>query len=323
MYPIILTANVIFIFWWLLFNRFRVLFSLVAILIGFNHLLAFIQLNGSGEKKFEKKPSYKIMSFNVRLFDLYNWNGNKKSRNRIFEVIKKEDPDIICFQEFFYQGIKGVFETRDTLVTFLKAKNVYEGYTHKLIQKQFFGLATFSAFPVLNSGMISFPNDINNNAIYTDFKIGIDTVRVYNTHLASFRFQHADYKVWGDNERPKTKGRKDKEQKILTRLKNGFINRVEQVKILMEHVDRCPYPVIICGDFNDTPVSYTYRTFSSRFTDAFTQSGSGIGSTYSGKLPGLRIDYIFYDEEVHTWNYHTIYKNLSDHYPVICNFQIR
>jgi endonuclease/exonuclease/phosphatase family metal-dependent hydrolase len=322
-YPIILAVNLLFIIWWLLFKRMRSLYSLVAIIIGFNHLFSFIQYNGSGEPLFPKKKQFKIMTFNVRLFDLYNWKGNKISRNHIFELIKKEDPDVICFQEFFYQGIKGIFETRDTLTTFLKAKNVYEGYTHKLVQKQFFGLATFSAFPVVYSGMISFPNDKNNNAIYTDLKIGNDTVRIYNVHLASFRFQQADYEVWGDKEMPKTHGRKDKEQHILARLRLAYINRVAQTRTLIEHIDRSPYPVMVCGDFNDTPVSYTYSSFSSRFTDAFAESGSGIGATYSGRLPGLRIDYIFYDEHIHTWNYHSVHKNLSDHYPVICNFQLK
>lgn len=322
-YPIILAANGLFILWWLIFKRWRTLFSLIAILLGFNHLSSFMQYNGQGEPLHAEKPSLKIMTFNVRLFDLYNWKGNKISRNHIFEVIKKEDPDIICFQEFFYQGIRGIFETRDTLITFLKANNVYEGYTHKLSQKQFFGLATFSAFPIVYSGMISFPNDQNNNAIYTDLKMGKDTIRVYNVHLASIRFQQADYDVWGDKEMPKTHGREDKEQRILARLRNAFINRVEQTRILMEHIDRSPYPVMICGDFNDTPVSYTYSQFSNKFNDAFAQTGSGIGSTYSGKLPGLRIDYIFYDDKIHTWNYHSVNKNLSDHYPVICNFQLK
>lgn len=322
-YPIILAVNVFFVFWWLLFKRIRALYSAVVIIAGINHLLAFVQFNSQGEKWNPKKPGYKIMTFNVRLFDLYNWKGNKVSRDKIFKVIKEEDPDIICFQEFFYQGIKGVFETRDTLTTFLKARNVYEGYTHKLIQKQFFGLATFSAFPIVNSGMIDFPNDQNNNAIYTDLKMGNDTVRIYNVHLASFRFQQADYEAWGDTDMPKTKGRKDKEQKILSRIKQGFIKRVSQTRILMDHMDRCRYPVMVCGDFNDTPVSYTYSTFSNRLNDAFAQSGWGIGTTYSGKLPGLRIDYIFYDDHFHTWNYHTVYRNLSDHYPVVCRFQVK
>lgn len=320
-FPYILLINLLFLVWWLFFRKFRMLYSGIALLIGWNHVTATVQWNGTGEALHADRPVYKIMSFNVRLFDLYNWEGNKETRNQIFKLIKEEDPDIICFQEFFYQDMPGGFATRDTMITFLKAKHVYEGYTHKLRMKQFFGLATFTASPVLNGGMITFPNDINNNVIYTDLKLGNDTIRVYNAHLASIRFQKADYEVWGDTEQPKAKGGKDIEQKILSRLKRAYQNRVLQTRILKEHMDHSPYPVILCGDFNDTPVSYTYAQLSSGLKDAFCVSGSGIGSTYSGKLPGLRIDYIFHDERIHSWNFTTRSEKLSDHFPIVTRFQ--
>ena len=299
------------------------LYSGAAIVLGLNHFFSFFQLSSSGAPLANGKPQVKIMSYNVRLFDLYNWDKNIENRNKIFELLKKEDPDIICFQEFFYRGVPGAFETRDTMIQFLKAKNYFEGYTHKLIQKQYFGLATFSAYPIIKGGKIDFPNDANNNAIYTDIKIKEDTVRVYNVHLSSIRFQRADYAYLGDTTLPKTKGGKDVEQKILSRIKNAFIKRVAQTQIVLKHVSNSPYPVIIAGDFNDTPVSYCYDQFTDALNDAFIVSGTGLGSTYAGMFPGLRIDYILHGDELHSWGFQTIYEKLSDHYPVQCWFQLK
>ena len=84
------------------------------------------------------------MSYNVRLFDLYNWSDNKTTRDKIFDQLGGQNADILCFQEFFYTEQKGQFETRDTLLTFLEAKNYREAYTHKMRGGQYFGIATFT-----------------------------------------------------------------------------------------------------------------------------------------------------------------------------------
>ena len=100
-------------------------------------------------------------------------------------------------------------------------------------------------------------------------------------------------------------------------MKKAFVIRANQVDILKRNIDHSPYPVIICGDFNDTPASYTYHEMTAGFHDSFCKAGTGfLGSTYAGNFPSFRIDYILYDDAFTASNYSKNSINFSDHYPV-------
>src|SRR5204863_221049 len=131
---------------------------------------------------------------------------------------------------------------------------------------------------ILKKGEIKFENDDNNNALWADLVRKTDTIRVYNVHLASIRFQKSDYEAIGQDPGPGLK-RKAKvvEQQIFSRLREAYIKRVSQAKKVIEHVKTSPYKVLLCGDFNDTPVSYCYSQFSEVLSDAFAGAGSGWG----------------------------------------------
>jgi endonuclease/exonuclease/phosphatase family metal-dependent hydrolase len=326
-YPIFIAANLLCILFWLILRKKWALLSIAIVVIGWNHHRHFYQISwGSGPLE-ENTKKLKILSWNVRLFDLYNWEHNEETRDSIFSVLKREDPDVICFQEFYHTDREGVFETRDTLISFLRAKYFHEGYTHKLHHEQYFGVATFSAHPIIGKGEIRFENDDNNNVIYTDIKSGEDTIRIYNAHLSSIRFQRGDYEYIGDTANSKKwlyPGQKVKngEQHIIGRLKTAFQKRADQIAIVMKNVESCPHPVLLAGDFNDTPVSYFYRVVTNMLEDSFIQSGSGIGNTYIGKFPSFRIDYIFHSEELHSYSYKTLAEKLSDHYGISCVIEI-
>ena len=105
-------------------------------------------------------------------------------------------------------------------------------------------------------------------------------------------------------------------------MKQAYIQRAGQVDILKEDIRSSPYPVIVCGDFNDTPVSYTYKTLSKGLSDVFIESGSGAGSTFRGNFPYVRIDYVLYSPGFYSYFYHTEKVDWSDHYPVITRFTI-
>lgn len=322
-YPAILIANVFFfVFWGILRNRWMLL-SLGVFVIGFNHFRHFFQLSFSGGPQSETSIKVKVLSWNVRLFDLYNWKDHTTVRHGIFDVLKREDADILCFQEFFYSGEPGYFETKDTMVTFLRAHHVMEGYTHKLRGEQYFGVAIFSAYPIVKGGQIKFENDDNNNVIWADINLGKDTLRVYNGHLSSIRFQRGDYAFIGDTANSRKwlhPGQRAPmaEQKIIERLKGAFIRRAEQSKLLLEHMKESPHPIVLAGDFNDSPVSYFYRTITSLLNDSFLYSGNGIGNTYIGRFPSFRIDYIFHSPELYSFAYQTLPEELSDHHAISC-----
>lgn len=328
LYPVWLYTNLFFILYWLFKRNKWVYLSLLSLLTGLHHFNHFYQISfSSGSAWNEEQVQLKVMSWNVQVFNLYDENNREKSRQAIFEVLKREDPDILFFQEFYHTDREGYFETKNEIRKFLRTKYLHEGYTHKLHHQQYFGLATFSVYPILSSGEITFTNDPNNNVIYSDLLIKNDTIRVYNAHLSSIRFQRGDYEFIGDtlNSRkwlyPHQKVA-PQEQQILSRLKNAFIKRAEQSEILQKHIKSSPYPCILAGDFNDTPVSYCYRMFKSILKDAFLESGSGIGATYIGKFPNFRIDYIFHDATFHSYQYTTHADELSDHRPISCKIEL-
>ena len=319
-YPFILLLNVIFIFVWLIIDKKYALISFLAILIGFQSFSNFFQINATKNQE----GSIKLMNYNVRLFDLYNWSKNKATRDKIFDLLKKEDADIYCFQEFYQVDREGYFTTRDTMITFLRANNYREAYTHKLRGNQYFGVATFTSFPIVGSGIIHFDNDINNVCLFTDLKINNDTIRVYNLHIASIRFSYADYKFVETTEVPEDK--KDIQKgisNIYQRLADAFVKRSSQSKKVLAHIETSPYPVIVSGDFNDTPISWCYDSFSDKLIDSFKEAGNGIGNTYIGSMPSYRIDFIFHSDEFEVSNYSTLPESYSDHHPVTININLK
>jgi endonuclease/exonuclease/phosphatase family metal-dependent hydrolase len=264
----------------------------------------------------------KITSYNVRLFDLYEW-GNKgkfENRNNIFNYLKGQNSDIICFQEFYQQDRPTQFPTRDTLKELLETPYCHERYSHKLEGRQNFGIAMLSKYPMISRGDIIFedPLNIDNNyCIFADIVKGIDTFRIYNVHLQSIKFKKDDYKVFSKNAN-KIVDKKSTIELLIEKLKIAYPKRAEQARKVVDHMQQSPFPVIICGDFNDTPMSYTYNIFSSLYLDAFRNSSRGLGVTYAGKVPAGRIDYIFHSKNLHSSNFIIQNEVYSDHKAISC-----
>jgi len=88
------------------------------------------------------------------------------------------------------------------------------------------------------------------------------------------------------------------------------------------HYKKSPYPVILAGDFNDTPESYIYNQITRDFKDAFVESAGGLGYSYAGAIPMLRIDFTFIDPSFTALNHRVVHKKYSDHYPIISTIGI-
>jgi len=315
-YPVLLLLNLLFVVYWLLRWKMNFAYSLVAILLGINILNGFVQFNLKKAPVAAKHP-LKIMSFNTKLFDLYNWSHNLETRSKIFDLLKSESSDIVCMQEF-YNSDKGHFRNLDTLVKFQKAKYSHVEYQVTLRGTDHWGMATFSSYPIVNRGHIDFSTFGNNSCMYTDILVDTDTIRVYNVHLQSMHFSHDDYKFMEALMDIKDVTEMEGSRSIFRRLKWAFRRRAGQVDIIRDHINNCRYPIIICGDFNDTPASYTYHVLSEGLNDAFLETGNGFGRTYYGKFPSFRIDYILHSKEIKAWDFRTIITDLSDHYPITC-----
>ena len=312
--------NAFFLVYWGISKRKFMILPLIMFLAGMKNVTGIIQFNIPNSTKITEAENegVKIMSYNVRLFDLYNWSKNLETREKIFDLISDEAPDILCLQEFF-DSDEGDFQNLDTIVKVQKAKNYHFAKNITLRNVDHWGMATLSYYPIVSKGEIKIGEEgTNNMAIFTDIKINGDTIRVYNVHLQSIRFQYKDYEYVQKIEEKKNIPKVEGSKIIFDRLKKAFIKRASQAEVLHEHINSSPYPVILCGDFNDTPVSYVYGVLADDLKDAFQQSGFGFGRTYTGVFPSFRIDYILHDKKFKSSDYNTINKPFSDHYPISC-----
>lgn len=311
-YPIILFSYILLLAWHALRRSIWSLPMLVVLVIGVDVHTGFFRLNLLKSSQ-EAEKNISLITYNVELFGWYHWKTNIARRNKVFEQLRLNPADVYCFQEFFYTPVAGRFDTRDSLAKLLNAPHYHEHYTHEVDNVQFYGIATLSRYPMVNKGIIEFPNDKNNICIYSDILIGADTLRVYNGHLCSIRFSGDEREYAGGLVRGDAEIERLKLSRMYMRLKNSFIKRAWQAELVRDHMLTCPYPIVFCGDFNDTPVSYAYGLFHRLLNDTFRAEGHGTGSTYVGNFPSFRIDHIFAGNEFSTLKYNVLPDELSDH----------
>jgi endonuclease/exonuclease/phosphatase family metal-dependent hydrolase len=316
--PALMLVNLLFLFYWLIRKKRQVVYTLITLLISMVHFSKHYQIT-FGDPDPAPDSAFKLMTWNVKLFDLYNWSGNTETRSKMFDLIKSESPAILCVQEFYTEDT-GSFNNLDSLRGHLDYSYSSHAYTITLRKTDHWGVATFSRYPIINEGKIVFNNRSNNICLYTDMVVKSDTIRIYNMHLQSINFGYADiHFVETMLSAEDAEDEVENSKSILRRMKRAYTRRAEQANAISAHIAACKYPVIICGDFNDTPVSYSYRVLCKDMTDAFRESGSGFGKTFVNPLPLPRIDYIFHSETLHSWEFNTLEtEGMSDHYPVTC-----
>ena len=320
-YPVILACTIILLIIWSLLRSRWAIVTFAVLLIGGKLHFRMIAI-GSDEKVLPSEEHIlNVMSYNVRLFDLYTADNEHKyeKRDKIFEYVQSENPDIVCFQEFYHQDKPTTFSTRDTLIQLLNIKDHHERFAHKLRGRQNFGVAILSKYPMIAKGGVKFDTQGKqdfNYCIFVDILKNKDTFRVYNVHLQSIRLKQEDYSVFEDAAVPVEQ--KSTFRLLIDKLLIAYPKRAEQARIVMEHVRESPYPTIVCGDFNDTPLSYAYNQFNQQLVDAFRNCSRGIGSTYVGKVPAGRIDYIFHSHDLHSSHFKIQKKAYSDHRAISC-----
>ncbi|MCF8457000.1 MAG: endonuclease/exonuclease/phosphatase family protein [Bacteroidales bacterium] len=318
-YPYLLLLNLFFVIFWIYRKRWAFLYSLAAILLGWTFLGRTVQLNIRNSQHIASEP-FSLLSYNVRHFDKFNWTHDEETPSKIADFIVDEQADIICMQEIARLGYRHLSQ-HPQLKLITNNQNYHVDFCTPNAGLYAAGMITISRFPIVGKGVIRFEAS-SNMGIYTDLKINTDTVRVFNLHLQSFNLDPREYSLL-DSLDIRNRGKNLKEaENILGHLKNGFINRAAQAEKVAQTIDESPYPVIICGDFNDSPVSYTYQTIFGDLKDAFVESGTGISNTYRGKFPSFRIDYILHSEKLIASKYHKHKVKLSDHYPISATFAL-
>lgn len=310
-YPYLLLVNILFVITWAVLLKFEALISVFVIAVGFNHFVNYIKI---GRPSGNKEGTFKVMSYNVRLFNYFENKKNATSETRVLNFLKTQNPDILCLQEFFVLGDP---EQKDQMI-----KNGLNGkyYSHiKLIgssRNKYYGIATYSKFPIIRKGEIVYSGS-SSLSIFSDVVIKNDTFRIFNNHLQSFRLKRMERSFLDEMTTTDDKGTIGEIKNLSVSLKKGFAQRARQAQVVKAQIDLSPYPVIVAGDFNDTPVSYSYRKIRKGLNDSFVTSGYGAGFTYRGNYPPNRIDYILYDNALESRQFDIIKAKYSDHYPVV------
>lgn len=294
------------VIFWLLVEFKYMFLSLIVILFGWFHLFGFINFSGTSDDT----PSLKILSYNMG-FGYPLRSGSKESREQKKEELKsfflsQIDIDIFCLQE-------ASSYSRDIL------KSSYADFHVHEVDKR--GTFIISRYPIIQHGEISF-GTLTNSCLWADVNLKNDTIRIYNMHLQSNRVSIDAVNVI-DNVNLQEKKTWVGIKGILRKYSETSRVRAKQSQKVAAHAATSVHPTIICGDGNDPPTSYTYSRLCGDYQDSFIEAGSGIGTTYAGKIPMLRIDYIFVDDQFQVNTFDVLKERFSDHYAVKGGYRIK
>ena len=356
-FPVFFVLMVLAFFYWLVQGKWRSLFALSCLLLNLGQASLYIQWNdeNAGAKgavnvsngKEDKEDGggpidkemldmnaklLKVITYNAQLFGLYQNESSldivnteyMPAMDSFLRVLKAENADVVCLQEVYAKagGLKA-------LARFLKAEGGFDySQTYTLSDRRPYGMIVLSKYLIKRWKPLSLGANTGNMAMWVDIEIPSEykflrnaRIRIYNLHLQSFRFAKKDYEVMQKQTQQKEidmEGSKG----IITRLRLGYQRRAQQVGMVKQSVLDCDFPKVICGDFNDIPVSYSYRQLSAGMRDAFVEAGRGLETTYKGSMPSFRIDYLLFDNPMRAVSYRSIKEVPSDHKLLVTELQV-
>lgn len=285
--------------YWMLKLKRQFLLSFLILILGFNYVTSLYKF--SEEKNvLGAANEISVMSYNVRMFNAYNWAEDKSIPAKITNFIKEKNPDVLCVQEH-YIGATQLDEFFPYKYVKLKEKSAE------------FGSAIFSKYPIVKTFSLDFPHHGNNNAIYADVVRGEDTLRVYNVHFQSLNIKPQIDEL-----------KKEDSKKLLGRIGSGFSMQQEQAEMMMEALASSSKKTLVVGDFNNTIFSYIYDELNSkdRFQDAFLEAGTGFGQTFNLSYFPLRIDFMLIDKGIEINSFDIFRLDYSDHFPIITRLSL-
>jgi endonuclease/exonuclease/phosphatase family metal-dependent hydrolase len=321
-YHILFLVNVFFIVYWIIRLKWYALISAICILAGLKFLMSIYGFHDASPDAPKSSASQiRVLSYNVHDFNI-SYPDEDVTKPLMLQLIKKQQPDIACFIEYYSWRKQNSYQVTDTLKKIIQTPNYYfeplNGTTTYDI-----GLAIFSKYPIIKQERVM-PLDTSgyNPGIYCDLKYYNKVIRVYCLHLQSLQFEPKDL-AYIESVSSKGKANIHSSIHVLKKLKAAFIKRSEQVAIVKNHASLCPYPYIFCGDFNDTPTSYAVSQMAAGIKNTFTYRGNGFGTTFNGNIPNYQIDYIMASPQFDVMSYKIIQEKLSDHYPLRSDLQLK
>ena len=299
-YHYLLLGNIVLFCYWLVRWRRMALVCLLVMLCGYPFIRTYYGFN-AWEDTEPLRGDVELLSYNVCQMDLHD----SSSLAGIVKYVESFEGDFVCLQEFPKRG--SVFR-------------LFPSYAEHC---QYGDAAILSRRPLLGQGNVEFPKGYSASCVYADVVLPEDTVRVYCVHLESYRLGYKEQKIYKELTGGTSDDIPQGVKTILGRLVVANKNRAREASVIKKHMETSPHPVIICGDFNDTPLSYTYHVLSCDMRDSFVEKGHGIGNTYIGEFPSFRIDHILHSPSLETVFYLRDTVLYSDHYAIQAKMMIK
>ena len=313
-FPWLLLANTLFILVWAVSRMRYWWFSTVTLLLGWTHLTAVFGVNfwknTEGSPKTEN--TIRVLQYNVMDYGTPYHKDKAAAKKNLNHFFEQQNADIVCveeggeFREYFLKYIADFFPA-------------LAAYPYQLHQKGN-EIIIFSRYPILNEGKLE-DLKTGNGCNFADIQIGDKKIRVFALHLTSNKVSGmadnlAEKGTISDDDSWLSAGR------MLMRVRKTGIKRAREAEYIASVIQQSPLPVIVCGDFNEIPVSYAYKTLSEGLSDAFQQSAFGFSTTYNGTIPALKIDNILMSKTIEARSCQIINVKYSDHYPIMADLEL-
>lgn len=317
--PYLILALIFLLIIWLVIKPVWALLPLLTLGIGWQQLsVVFAWHPGAGFSKRKPENTLRLIDWNVQSFNglARSKDAKKLAPNELAATVLRHEADVVCMQEF------NTARTADNIAMFSR-QFPYHFFSRDYQRdggNYLSGCIIFSKYPLVDSGRIKYP--VAESLIYVDVKKGDDTIRIFTTHLQSFKFKPEDY---DDMEKIKEqdKGNLAASRNLFKKMKLAFGRRAIQANMVRAELDKSPYPKIISGDFNDVPNSYAYFKIKGEMQDAFLKKDFAIGRSFISLAPTLRIDYILADNHFEIRQFELVDENLSDHLMLVSDILLK
>lgn len=324
--PFAIMVNIGFVFAWLISRKkVRALISVISLALCYKLVLTVFAFNYFSENNMESRPgTLKIMHWNIHGMGLYDKKRGSENgdRDAIIETIKKEDPDVLVMPEYYMYRDSSTKGNEKEILQSCGFKEYHFGVDNTLGIHVVLGTIFFSKYPVADYKVYPLGNWIIMQQ--ADVQVAGKMIRMFFLHLFSFNINDYDRAYLHEvKERATDVVEIERTKPFIWKFNRSFAIRALEADSVAAIVKTSPYPVFICGDFNDLPASYTYTTIRSGLKDAFLDRGRGFGRTYNQILFTLRIDHMFYDPAgLRILGYKCPTNYASDHNPLIANFEV-
>jgi endonuclease/exonuclease/phosphatase family metal-dependent hydrolase len=325
-FPILFFLMIGLFFTWLFVKSRWSWVCLAIILLGWQQIKVAFGFRLPKEFNVAKPPNtLRVMQWNVSSWDEANKDQKKglTYRRIMLDLVEAQNADVLCFQEFFESHNPTYFDPTTPVLDSMGFK--YHYFCPSLMWTIEFqmGVTILSKYPIVDTAQHSYGrNQLAENLIYADIKVNDQIIRVMTTHLQSVKFSKEDYMNLSKIKNTNQEGFIESKTTI-GKVKRAYTFRVPQADTVRKYINQSPYPVIVCGDFNDVPNSFTYFKIKGNLQDAFVQQGSGLGRTFQYISPTLRIDYILADKKFKVNQFNKITVPYSDHYPIVADFNLK